>query len=278
MDSLDQKHQTKLLADQRRQRILTSVYEHGSVNTDELAARFDVSSMTIWRDLKILEDAGMIRRIRGGGTLPDGFTAAEPIFQKKQTLNREKKASIAAYAAQHFVQDNHIIILEAGTTAMAMVKYLNQRNLTAITNGLGTLNELAHRLNNINLLSCGGMMREIGYTFVGPQAEQFFKNIRANTLFLSATGLALPEGITDPNPLEIQIKRAMATSAERIVLIMDSTKFGVRSLAEILPLEKVAVLITDSGAPEDFVSELCQMGLDVHIASAGERINEECDE
>jgi DeoR/GlpR family transcriptional regulator of sugar metabolism len=80
--------------------------------------------------------------------------------------------------------------------------------------------------------------------------------VRAKTLFLSATGLILPEGITDPNPLEIEVKRAMAASAERVVLLLDSSKFSVRSMSVVLPLEKIDVLITNADAPPEYLEHL----------------------
>jgi DeoR/GlpR family transcriptional regulator of sugar metabolism len=74
-------------------------------------------------------------------------------------------------------------------------------------------------------------------------------NRYARTCFLSATGLAFPAGFTDPNPLEIQVKRAMAKSAGQVVMLLDSTKLGVRSLSRILPIEEVDILVTDARRP-----------------------------
>ncbi|MEI7848518.1 MAG: hypothetical protein WCK35_22140 [Chloroflexota bacterium] len=81
-----------------------------------------------------------------------------------------------------------------------------------------------------------------------------------------ASGLELPQGITDPNLLEIQIKRAMLASAKRAILLLDSTKFGVSSLTPIVPLESIQVLITDKDAPEEYLDRIREMGIEVHIA------------
>ncbi len=197
----------------------------------------------------------------------DDASSNEPLYKSKQILNNEKKRTIASYAVDHFVQDNDIIILEAGTTVGTMIKYLNRQNLTVITNGLGNLEDLTVCcVPDVTVLACGGMLRDVAYTFVGPQAEEFFRNVRARTLFLSCSGLAFPEGITDPNLLEIQIKRAMAASAGRVVLLIDSTKFGHRSLSPIIPLDQIQVLITDQEAPEQDIERLRKLGVEVHIA------------
>ncbi len=260
-----------MLAEKRRQLISQRLRERGTVTTEELAADFDVSYMTIWRDLTVLENAGLLRRVRGGAVRVDNEPVVEPFFAEKRALHAREKEAIARYAAQTFVTDNDIIILEAGTTVSAMVKYLDQRNLTLITNGLATINEAAPSVPDLTVMCCGGILRDVSYTFVGPQAEQFFRNVCASTLFLGASGLAFPEGITDPSPLEIQVKQAMAASAGRVVLLLDSSKFGVRSLSPILPLEQVAVLVTDNGAPEADLVRLRAQGIDVHVVNvAGE--------
>jgi DeoR/GlpR family transcriptional regulator of sugar metabolism len=257
----------KLITDQRRSRIIEMVQEHGTLSVDDLVNMLDVSQMTIWRDLVVLDQTGKVRRVRGGVTRLETESAREPFYKNKRVMNKDKKRVIARFAAQHFVQDDDIIILEAGTTAGAMIEFFTQRNLTIMTNGLGNLNDLSCCVPDITIISCGGMLRDVAHTFVGPQAEEFFKSIRAQTLFLSATGLAFPEGITDPNPFEIQVKRAMATSASKVVLLLDSSKFGQRSLTPVIALEKIYALVTDKGAPPEELDKLRSMGLQVFIAS-----------
>ncbi|MCU0512928.1 MAG: DeoR/GlpR family DNA-binding transcription regulator [Anaerolineae bacterium] len=261
---MDKTTRHALLVEQRRQEIVDLLQAKGSVNTEDLCEYFKVSQMTIWRDLKVLEDREMIKRVHGGALLAGQMD--EPVYTRKQSVNRAAKERIARYACQHYVHDNQIIIMEAGTTVMAMCRYLTQRNLTVITNGLGTLNELSQRVPQVQVLSCGGMLRDVGLTFVGPQAEQFFHNVRAHTLFLSATGITLADGICDPNLLEIQIKQSMAASVQQIVLLLDRFKFGVHSLKNILPMHKIDVLITDETLPDDYRAWLEREGVTLKIA------------
>jgi DeoR/GlpR family transcriptional regulator of sugar metabolism len=256
----------RLLTAQRRQQIAGMVEQRGVVTAEDLATSFGVSSMTIWRDLAALETAGKLQRVRGGAVKSENASAVEPFYYSKRAINSVKKDVIAHYAAQHFVQDDDIIILEAGTTVMAMVKFLSQHNLTIITNGLGTIYEVAPLVPNVMGICCGGVLREISWTFVGPEAVQFFQHLRARTLFLSATGFTLPEGLTDPNPLENQVKVAMAASAERVIALVDSSKFGQRSLARVVPLDTIQTLITDAEAPGDTLDALRAAGIDVHVA------------
>jgi DeoR/GlpR family transcriptional regulator of sugar metabolism len=264
VDDVHQNH-GKLLTDQRRKKIVEMIQRQDTITTDDLISHFGVSPMTVWRDLAVLEENHQLKRIRGGAVRVDAAAFVEPLFSNKRPVNRTKKSAIARYTATNFVHDNDIIILEAGTTVAMMVRHLTQRNLTVITHGLATLNELAPRLPDTNIMTCGGMLRDVSLTFVGPQAIQYFENIRVNTFFVSATGITPEDGLTDPNLLEIQVKQAMASSATRIVALMDSTKFGIRSFSQLLKPDAIDVLVTDTGAPLPDVEQLQSLGIEVHI-------------
>ena len=116
-------------------------------------------------------------------------------------------------------------------------------------------------------------MREKSRTFVGPQAEGFFVDFHAHTFFLGATGISLSAGITDPSPLEIQVKRTMNRCAEKTILLLDSSKFEFRSLSQIIPLEEIDALVTDSSAPRQVLDRLCDIGITVHIAENDEHFD-----
>lgn len=256
----------KLPAELRREQIAAFVQEHSRATTEELGGAFGVSLMTVWRDLTALEEEGRVRRVRGGAARVERREDAEPLYDSKRVLNPTAKERIARYAAECFVKDGDILFMEAGTTVAAMAKYLaNYQHLTVIGNGLGTMNELARLTPAVNVYCCGGMLRPVAFTFVGPQAEEYFRSINAMTCFLSATGITLTEGITDVSLLEIQVKRAMAASADQVVFLLDSSKFGVRSLARIVALDEVDVLITDTEAPPAFVEALQAQGIEVFL-------------
>ena len=117
------------------------------------------------------------------------------------------------------ITDGDIIIVEGGTTATAMAPYLaDKRDLTVVTNGLATAEEMRRYLSlDATIMCAGGILRPESSTFVGPLTEAFFREMHAHTLFLSATGLTLREGVTDPKMLETQVKRAMVASAGRVM-------------------------------------------------------------
>lgn len=266
---LDACYGRHVLTEDRRRAIGDLVRERGSVRARELSERFDVSPMTIYRDLVSLEVEQELQRVRGGAVRRTAET--EPMYATKRSVHREEKRAIARYAATHFVRDQDIVVIEAGTTVTAMVRFLPNTLAALVANGLEALNEARRLVPAVPVMSCGGQLRSPSFTFVGPEAESFFRSISATTAFLSATGFTLRDGITDPNPLEIEVKQAMAASAQRVVLLLDSSKFGTRSLRQVLSLRDVDVLITDSGASDDVVDGLRKEDLEVHVvdASAG---------
>lgn len=254
-----------LLTEQRRLRIVQMVEAKGSVGYADLEASFGVSRMTLYRDLKALEKAGRVRCVRGGAIRLDSPELSEPLPSKKRTRYRREKEIIGRYAAQNFVKDGDLIVLEAGTTVGCMLKHLAKARVTLISNGLECISEAAALLPTVTVIGCGGILREPSFTFVGPQAEAFFRELRANTVFLSASGLTLEDGLMDPNPLEIQVKRAMVACAERVIVLLDSSKFGKRSLLQTIPLTSVDVLITDDRATSGLRDTIGALGVDVRV-------------
>jgi DeoR/GlpR family transcriptional regulator of sugar metabolism len=253
----------------RRQQILHDIDQLDDNMIPTLSQKYGVSEMTIRRDLQALEDTGLIRRTYGGAVRwPQSVGVPSVVArEQRQTLARSQKEAIARYAARELVRDGDSIILEGSTTATRMVPFLGERQrLTVMTNSLFTARELgAGMAHSTTILCAGGILRPESSTFVGPITERFFRDLHVNRLFLSATGLTLREGITDPQMLETQVKRAMIESANEVILLIDSTKFGKRSLTRVLDFSEVTLLITDDGVPGDVVQILRDRGVQVVV-------------
>jgi DeoR/GlpR family transcriptional regulator of sugar metabolism len=255
---------------ERRQQIIKDIDLIEDNIIPRLSRKYGVSEMTIRRDLKALEEIGVIKRTYGGAVRwphPIG----EPTLlarEERQTLASAQKLRIARFAAEQFVARKDIIILEGGTTATAMAPFLADKgDITVVTNGLATAEELRRHLPlNATIICTGGILRPESATFVGSPAERFFREFNANRLFLSASGITLEDGITDPRMLEIQVKRAMIASAREVIMLMDSSKFGARSLMKVIEFNEFRLLITDDGAPAPMLEGLRAGGNDVLVA------------
>ena len=258
-----------MIPEQRRRDILRIILAQGSSTVTELSQSYGVSEMTIRRDLKALAEEGQIQTTHGGAVpITSNAFQHEQRYAAKARLNIERKRQIACYAVENFVDDNDIIILESGTTVTAMVPYLQDKeNLTVVTNGLYTTNELRAMLTKATVICTGGILRDVSFTFVGPVAEGFFQQFYAQKLFLSGIGFTLETGLTDPQMIDTQVKKAMIARSDRTIVLLDSSKFGIKSFTPVIAARDIDVLITDSGAPTSAVAELRDMGVDVHIVT-----------
>jgi DeoR/GlpR family transcriptional regulator of sugar metabolism len=254
-----------MLAEERRRKIEVEVKDRGHATLEDLEKRFHVSRMTIRRDLDSLQEQGRLQRVRGGAVSHRGGDAPHVYFETRDRMNRGQKARIARYAVEHLVDEGDILIMEGGTTVSGMASDLSIPNLTVLTNGLMVLNRAHVFLPDIQLMCCGGILRHNTLTFVGPQAQAFFREVRANKCFLSGTGLTVEDGLADIDLLETEVKRAMAASAAMRILLMDSSKLGVRSLSPVLALGEFDMLVTGAEAPPDAVAALRSAGLEVRL-------------
>lgn len=252
---------------ERRRQIIRDIDVLGENVVPRLSRKYGVSEMTIRRDLKALEATGAIKRTYGGAIRWPGGWSEPPLLarDKRQTLAMAQKTLLARYAAEELVTADDSIILEGGTTVTAMAPYLAEKGeLTVATNGIATAEELRrHLAPGATIISTGGIVRPESSTCVGAVAERFFGEFHANRLFLSATGLSLDAGLTDPKILEIQVKQAMVEAAREVILLLDSSKFGVRSLMRVVDLGRIDLLLTDEAAPPETVGALRARGLRV---------------
>jgi DeoR/GlpR family transcriptional regulator of sugar metabolism len=256
-----------MLPAQRLKAILSDIVSKGSGTIPELSERYRVSEMTIRRDLKILEEQGYVHRTYGGALVAE-TSRVEPQREAKGRQHGPEKEAIARFAVEHFVHEGDIIILEGGTTIEAMLPHLARFNvLTVLTNSLFTLNGLRQNCSNHTIISSGGMLRNVSFTFVGPLAERTFQQVNAKMVFLSATGWTREVGFSDPGMLDTQVKKAMVQSAEKVIILLDSSKFGVISLTTFLDPFAAHVLITDSRAPRSVLHQLEEQGVEVYAVS-----------
>jgi DeoR/GlpR family transcriptional regulator of sugar metabolism len=249
---------------QRRQVLQDYLARHGGGKIKELSDHFGVSEMTIRRDLELLGRQGYVARSHGGAVYVDKLLG-EPALPDKQARNPEVKEKLAAYAAERFISDGDVLILEGGTTVSRMASYIKQSQLTLMTNGLDALQRLRALAGQHTVLCCSGVLREPSGTFVGPMAEAFFAQYHARTAFLSSLGFTVDAGFTDPNVMDTQVKKAMLQSASRTVVLLDSSKIGNRSFATVARLDEVSVLVTDSGVPEHVREACAAANVELHV-------------
>jgi len=254
-----------MIAEKRREQIFELVNEQGSASIEELLGLFDVSRMTIWRDLKELEMKGQIIRAHGGALKVVEHNNNEELFDLRRKENLREKRIIAKFAAKNYVNNSDIIFLDGGSTVLEMIPHLKQNDLTILSNGLNTLLLASKFLPHLNVIGCGGILRQTSFTFVGPEAEEFFGRYKVDTAFISGTGVTIEDGIMDPHPLEMEVKKIMCKNAKKVIALIDSSKFKKRSLSSCVKIEEIHSLITDKKVSEKIVEAIKSKKVNVTV-------------
>ncbi|MGF1715518.1 transcriptional repressor AgaR [Photobacterium chitinilyticum] len=248
---------------ERRMEIVNVVNRDGKARVEDLAAQFDVSSVTIRSDLSFLEKNGYVVRSHGAA-IPNTGVIAELTVHEKRRQNAGIK-SLIGQAAAKLIESGDTVILDSGTTTREIATSLKSlEDVVVMTNGLDVAMELASA-PGIEVLMSGGVLRKNALSFSGSQAEHSLKNYRFDKVFLGVDGFDLRAGITTHNEQEASLNRLMCEISEQIIAVADSSKFGKRSCHMIREFGNIDILVTDSDIPEDYVQGLREMKVDVII-------------
>jgi DeoR family fructose operon transcriptional repressor len=252
-----------LYAEERRQEIALLVRRDGRGDVTELAERFEVTPETIRRDLTDLERRNVLRRVHGGAIPIERFRA-EPAVDEKAASMAAEKQRIAA-AALVFVPAHGTVIVDAGTTTLALAKVFPDRDLTVFTNGLPVGLELSAR-RNVQLYLVGGRVRGRTLANVGDWGLRALGDLRIDVAFVGTNGFSVDRGLSTPDPAEAAMKREMCRVAQQVVVLADHTKVGDEAAVRFASTEQVDVLITDSGLAEADHRALDKAGVEVVLA------------
>lgn len=225
----------------RRQDILKTIQRNSSVSVGALINQYDESAATIRKDLVYLEQAGLINRTRGEAHAA-GSSMVLPVTARNE-INAAEKKHIARIAAR-FVDDHDSLILDSGTTALAIAQELIAKpHVHVITNSIYNAILLAN--SDISVALCGGMLKAQNMSLVGPEAEQYFGRLEVNTMFLSASGVRGATGLCVASPFECYIKRQMIQVAKKVYAVVDSSKLETHDVNLIAEFKDLDALITD---------------------------------
>lgn len=253
-----------LSVDERLQEILRMLETRDSVHVTELAKSFSVSEVTVRSDLAELARQGLVARVRGG-VRPLQRGQSELAFDLRLRLEASRKQAIGRAAAA-LVDEGEAVALDSSTTAYYLALELRaRRELVVVTNGLLIAAALADA-PGINVLVTGGMLRLQAMSLVGDVGASALRETRISKGFLGARGLSLERGLMDLNPEEVRIKQEMANACERVVGILDGSKWHRSALLPFVSADRVHAIVTDSSAPDDLVEAWRARGIEVVVA------------
>lgn len=232
----------------------------GTARVPELAAAFDVSPMTVRRDLRMLAREGKLERVYGGAISAE----EDRPFAEIAVERSEAKERIGAAAAA-LVQDGQTVMLDIGTTAVQVARHLRGRSLTVITTNLAAYEELLPE-PEITLILPGGVVRRDYRSLVGVIAEDSLSQLSADMAFIGTSGVDAEGSVWDTTMVEVPIKRAMMAAVDRVVLVADRQKFSMGGVVRVCGAADIDQIVTEDELPATTEIAVNEAGIEVTIA------------
>jgi len=249
---------------ERRSLLLNLLNEKKSILVQDCAIHFGVTEETIRRDLKVLEQKGLLLRTHGGAVLHDDILS-DPSLEIRQIINISGKNAIAKEAVKKIVEGD-TIVLDASTSSLYVAKNIrDKKGITVITNAQKVILELSD-CPDIDLISTGGTLRHKSMSFVGRAAENTLDCYYIKKAFLSSEGFSPDQGLTDSNESESDIRKKMIERSQQIIFLCDHTKFDKVGYLTTSSLDSLDVIISDVALPDEWLKKISTTNIETIVA------------
>ncbi|ASS92266.1 DeoR/GlpR family DNA-binding transcription regulator [Aeribacillus pallidus] len=253
-----------MLAQERYEEILRLLEKDKIVKVAQLCSIFNVSVETVRRDLEFLEKEGKLKRVYGGAVL-ERKLSMEPSYHTRVIGNAREKQSIGKKTAE-LIHDGETLIIDLGTTTLEVAKHLkDKKDLTIITNCLYIAQELVD-VPGYRVILSGGQLRSEEQSTSGFMSEEFFRTFNVDKTIIGVGGITIEEGITDYHLEETRVRRIMIEKGSQVIAVADHSKFGVKALVNVCPLEDIDVLVTDDKLPKSIIEKFKKQNVNVIVA------------
>lgn len=239
--------------EERRQQISDRALRDGRVEVAVLAKELGVTPETVRRDLTDLERRGVLRRVHGGAIPAQRLRGEAELSERAGVMAAEKRR--IAKAALELVPEAGTVLVDAGTTTGELATLFPERELTVITNALPIATTLASH-PQLTVHAIGGRVRGRTMATVDGWAVRTLADLRVDVAFVATNGVSVPRGLSTHDAAEAEVKAAMIDAARDVVLLADHTKFGVDELVRYATLDRIDVIVTDTGLDDAQAEEL----------------------
>jgi DeoR family transcriptional regulator, fructose operon transcriptional repressor len=243
----------------RQKQIVELLQNKGHVEVEELCRMFNVTNMTVRRDLEELETAGLVSRSHGGAHIADTDILVEVPFYLRQNMNKAAKLAVAAEAIK-YLADGHKIFIGSGTTTYYMSQKMdNSHCLITVTDAINIASELVTR-PSISVIQLGGVLRSNTMSTTGSVTENEIRQFRFHKAFIGVTGIGKDGRLYVGSISQMSIYQAAFESAEQIIILADSSKVAQEDFVCIGSLSGKFTVITNKEAPEGCLEAYRGMG------------------
>ena len=223
--------------------------KYTNVSSSQLSKRFGISIYTVRRDIDELVKSGIATKRYGGVSINQNNSHLIE-FNDRNTLNKEDKHRISKKAAS-LIKEGDIIFIDAGTTTMYIPDYIEDINITVVTNNIYVISKLSKKIY-IKLIVLGGAVDKRTNSIFGIDTISFLKNINITKSFLACTGISNNFNITNYTVIEAELKKMCINISDESYLLADNSKFGVSSLVTYGYLDQLTAIITSKELPSHF--------------------------
>ena len=246
---------------ERHRHILSRLQAEGFVRVADLSKELKVSSVTVRKDLRMLEARHLLHRSHGSASSRELYVNDRPVSEKETHYAAEKLR--IAQAAVRRLRPEDAIIIGSGTTMLALARIVPQdMPLRVLTSALNVSMALMSH-PQVEIVQLGGQVRKSSTSAVGPYAEEMVQNFACTKLFLGIDGLTTDYGLTTSNMMEAHLNRLMIRAAQTTIVLADHSKFGRKGFGRICGIEEIDVIISDQQLPDTLTLELNEAGVEV---------------
>lgn len=262
VEVMETNNDQRIFQEERLQGILKILKKENRVLITDLCKTFNTTSVTIRKDLDLLEKEGALQRTHGGA-IPNKSLFHGLALNEKEKLNLEEKERIAKEAVK-MISEGDVVMLDSGSTTTQLAKEMkNLKGVTVITNAVNIALELIN--TELEIILTGGSLQKNSSTLIGPLADDSLRKISADKLFHGVDGIDYEIGLTTPDVTEANTSHVMMQRAGENILLVDSSKFGRRSLGVICQLKDINKIITTKKMDGVETKKLNDMGVEVII-------------
>lgn len=268
---IDQEVKTMFM-EERHLAILDMIKENGRISIGEIQEKFDVSVESARRDLRILEEKGLLKRTHGGAIpiLSVGFTP--PRKRNLDHMNVFENYDAIAKKAATLIKPNDVVYLTGGSFGFIMLNYLPKEfNFTLVLNSVTLASKLTDR-DNLSVYITGGKMRmHDSASVVDSMATAFVKNLHFDLSYITGAGLTADFGFSNGTDETATFQRAVIENSRKNVLLMPNQKVGVNAFVKVCDIDCFDVLITDWDSVEDELMKIEEAGVQVIVVEKPEQ-------
>ncbi|MBP3609461.1 MAG: DeoR/GlpR transcriptional regulator [Lachnospiraceae bacterium] len=253
-----------MLMEERQKEIAEHIEQNGKITIAEITSRYDISSESARRDLRILEAQGLCKRTHGGALRPVQVSVRPPFDRNFDELPVFENYNEIARKAASFIKENDIVYLTGGSFGFLMLRYLpTEFHYTLVVNSVDIANRL-RSMANAEIYVAGGKMRQSG-SVVDSMAVDFVSRMHFDLCFITGGGLTAEFGLSNGTDETASFQRKIMENSRKKILLLPSQKVGVDSFIKVCDIKKFDLLITDWDCAEEELAKIEEKGTEVFV-------------